>query len=310
MSQPQTRLATPPSDPDLDSELDYDSDTTDLPFAPLVTTINAYELVRTAARARVGFAVCLRIKDVIAICHKMENASEVCSVEIEKLLRNVPRSCLRVEELTNLGNGYFRPSIRSALSELELFPFSFCFVAYSGVRPGILYAIQICDAEAGRPRRYCSPSPVVAVCLYRNHAPAAPAALTAHTSVASILDDSRRYLRNRFLTLSEAASQCFINCAVTLSPFPPALEAFCEANPKFLHSKDMWGTPKSLKGLVYPSENPCPHEPMCEGKRLPLDEDIAEAINRFIVSTAISPRVETSCLVRARLATGQHEGQR
>ncbi|GFZ48170.1 hypothetical protein JCM24511_05918 [Saitozyma sp. JCM 24511] len=243
MSQPQTRLATPPSDPDLDSELDYDSETTDLPFAPLVTTINVYELVRTAARARVGFAVCLRIKDVIAICHKMENASEVCSVEIEKLLRNVPRSCLRVEELTNLGNGYFRSSIRSAL-------------------------------------------------------------------IASILDDSRRYLRNRFLTLSEAASQCFINCAVTLSPFPPALEAFCEANPKFLHSKDMWGTPKSLKGLVYPSENPCPHEPMCEGKRLPLDEDIAEAINRFIESTAISPRVETSCLVRARLATGQHEGQR
>jgi hypothetical protein len=50
----------------------------------------------------------------------------------------------------------------------------------------------------------------------------------------------------------------------------------------------MWGTPKSLKGLVYPSENPCPHEPMCEGNLIPLDEDVAEAINRFIVSTAIS----------------------
>jgi hypothetical protein len=135
----------------------------------------------------------------------------------------------------------------------------------------------------------CSTSRVVGVCPHRHHAQTAH---TAHTSVASILDDSRRFLRNRFLTLSEAASQCYINCAVTLSPFPPALEAFCEANPKFLHSKDMWGTPKALKGLVYPSENPCPHEPMCEGNRLPLDEDIAEAINRFIVSTAISPRIE------------------
>jgi hypothetical protein len=119
MSRPRVRLAWPP--PDLDLDFDFDSDSSfseDHPLAPLITTINVFELVRTAGRARVGFAVCLRIKDMIATCQKLEKASEDYSVEIEKLLLSVPRTCLRIEELGFLGNGYFRSSIRSALSEL------------------------------------------------------------------------------------------------------------------------------------------------------------------------------------------------